>query len=53
MSHEHYEAVFIAGAWKAVIFHVLQLPDFESKGAALAFAQAVAEGKRKAEPVKS
>lgn len=49
----HYEAVtFEADTWRAVVNGSLQRPDFQSKGAALAFAQAVAEGKRKAEPIK-
>lgn len=49
-----YEAVtFQADVWKAVVQGVLQRPDFNSKGAALAFAKAVAEQKRRPEPVRT
>ncbi len=40
-------------AFKAVVAGRLQRPDFACRGAALAFAQAVHEGKRKPEPIKS
>lgn len=43
---------FEKDTWRAVVNFRLQRPDFNSKGAALAFAQAVAEGKRKAENVR-
>ena len=47
-----YEAVsFKQDDWKAVVKQTLQKPNFNSKGAAIAFAKAVFEGKRKAEPV--
>lgn len=46
-----YDAVsFEKDSWRATVRNVLQKPDFLSKGAALAFAKAVYEGKRKAEP---
>lgn len=45
-----YEAVWIAGAWKAVVGGKMQKPDFNDKGAALAFGKPVSEGTRKAEP---
>jgi hypothetical protein len=49
-----YEAVtFGADAWCAVVRGQLQRPLFNSKGAALAFARPVSEGKRKAEPAES
>ena len=50
-----YEAVNIGGAWKAIVTTEkiqVQKPDFNSKGAALAFAHSVAIGVRKAEPIK-
>lgn len=47
-----FDAVSFDGTtWKAVVRGKLQRPDFQSKGAALAFAEPVAKGKRKAEPV--
>jgi len=51
---EDYEAVtFDRGVtYRAVVQGVLQKPDFNCKGAALAFAKPVFEGKRKPEPVK-
>ena len=50
---ENFEAVtFNRGeSWKAVVWGQLQRPDFNSKGAALAFAKPVFEGTRKPEPV--
>jgi hypothetical protein len=48
-----YDAVtFEPETWRAVVDGKLQRPDFNCKGAALAFAKAVAEGKRKPEPVR-
>jgi len=44
-------AQFKAGYHKAVVDGKLQRPDFNSRGAALAFADAVARGARKAEDV--
>ena len=37
--------------WKAIAKQKLQRPDFNSRGAALAFAKAVQSNKRPAEPV--
>jgi hypothetical protein len=36
--------------WQATVHGVRQRPDFNSRGAAVAFAAAVAAGKRKPEP---
>lgn len=48
-----YAAVtFVQDEWRAVVNGALQRPTFNSKGAALAFGKAVAEGKRKPEPVR-
>lgn len=48
-----YEAVtFQENIWKAVVAGKLQRSDFNAKGPALAFAKAVAEGRRKPEPVR-
>lgn len=44
-------ACFAADEHRAVVNNELQRPTFNSKGAALAFAKAVAEGTRPAEPV--
>ena len=53
MSHPSAEAVtFTEGEWRAVVNGQLQRPCFNSKGAALIFAQQVACGLRKAEPVR-
>lgn len=47
-----YEAVtFEPNVWRAVVFGRLQKPEFNARGPAYLFARAVAEGKRKAEPV--
>jgi hypothetical protein len=47
------EAVTFDGeTWKAVVCGVLQRPDFNSKGAALVFAQQVFTGLRDEEPVR-
>jgi hypothetical protein len=51
MINHDYDAVSLqADVWKAVARSQLQRPDFNSRGAAIAFAKAVFEGKRKAEP---
>ena len=50
----NYDAVtFEKDTWRAVVGGKLQRPDFNCTGAALAFAKAVAEGKRKPEPVQA
>lgn len=51
MELKKFEAVTFGGdAWRAVVDGDLQRPEFNSKGAALAFGVAVARGVRKAEP---
>ena len=48
-----YEAVRFREGWKAIANGSMQRPDFGEKGPAILFAKAVAEGRRKPEPVRA